>query len=275
MNETILPNGRKIFEINNHETKFVYNEIFVDRVYESHGLSLEPGSAIFDIGANIGLFALYAAERFPASKLYCFEPAPLCHAALLENVAPLGERVRVFDVAMGPAVGETEFTYYPNNTIMSGLLVDTDRDRVALISSIQTDYEIKTGRKLEDRMAEILLEDKLDDPITFKCPVRTFSSMMDAENVARVALAKIDVECAENLVLDGIEDRHWPKIDNFIIEVHDLGHNEPQRMRERIASKGFDAELFAAPALAKSGIYEIYARRRQPSAGVADGRATS
>jgi hypothetical protein len=41
MNETILPNGRKIFEINNHETKFVYNEIFVDRVYESHGLSLE------------------------------------------------------------------------------------------------------------------------------------------------------------------------------------------------------------------------------------------
>ena len=85
---------------------------------------------------------------------------------------------------------------------------------------------------------------------------------MDSENIARVGLAKIDVECAENLVLDGIVDQHWPKIDNFSIEVHDLGHDEPARMRDRIVSKGFDVELFASPALAKSGIFELFARRR-------------
>lgn len=262
MNETILPNGRKIFEINEHETKFVYNEIFVERVYERRTVNLEPDLVIFDIGANIGLFALYAAERYPSSQIFCFEPAPGCNAALRMNVAPFGERVRVFDVAMGPNFGEARFTYYPNNTIMSGLLADRERDRSALITSIHSDYEIKTGKKLENRMAEILLDDKLDDPIEFKCDMRTFSSIMDSENIARVGLAKIDVECAENLVLDGIVDQHWPKIDNFSIEVHDLGHDEPARMRDRIASKGFDVELFASPALAKSGIFELFARRR-------------
>ena len=249
--------------INDDETKFLYNEIFVERIYDQHDMNLGQHPIILDVGANIGLFALYAAERFPTSVIYCFEPAPPCLAALRKNVAILGERARIIGAALGASPCESQFTYYPNHTIMSGLLANAERDHRTLLTSIQSDYELKTGEPLEVRMAETLLADKLADPVMFNCQVRTLSSVMDLENIPRVALAKIDVECVEDLVLDGIEERHWSKIDNFRIEVHDQGHDEPMSMRNRIESKGFDAELFQTPNLRSSGVYEIVARRRR------------
>jgi FkbM family methyltransferase len=263
MKETTLPNGLKVTVINDDETKFLYNEIFVEGIYDEHDIDLGQDPVILDVGANIGLFALYAAKRFPTSVIYCFEPAPPCLAALHKNVAMLGERARIIGAALGASACESQFTYYPNHTIISGFLANAERDHRTLLTSIQADYELKTGKLLEVRMAEMLLADKLDDPVMFNCQVRTLSSVLDLENIPRVALAKIDVECAEDLVLDGIEDRHWWNIDNFLIEVHDQGHDEPMRMRNRIESKGFDAELHATPNLTSSGVYEIVARRRR------------
>jgi FkbM family methyltransferase len=48
---------------------------------------------VFDVGANIGLFALWVHDRHPHSKIYCFEPSPATQMLLEENVGELSEMV--------------------------------------------------------------------------------------------------------------------------------------------------------------------------------------
>lgn len=263
MNQMVMPNGLKVFEVNRHETKFLYKEIFVDRVYDRHDLALNPGAVIFDIGANIGMFALYASMKFDSPKIYCFEPAPNCREALALNVAPFGDSVKVIGAAVGAEIGEADFTYYPNNTIISSLVADLDRDRRAVAASLQSEYEQRSGERIEERFLEALVDKKLENGVTFKCPITTVSATMDLEKVSRIALAKIDVECAEKMVIDGIEDRHWDKIDHFLMEIHELEADGLRDIRDRIASRNFDVEIFRAPNLAESEIYELFAKRRQ------------
>lgn len=50
-----LPNQLTIAHLNPYETDYVYTEIFGDRCYMKHGITLRPGDTVIDIGANIGL----------------------------------------------------------------------------------------------------------------------------------------------------------------------------------------------------------------------------
>src|SRR5262249_22505755 len=55
-----LPNGMIIRHHNKNETDFSYKEIFEEQIYLRHGVVLKPGDCIFDVGANIGMFSLFA-----------------------------------------------------------------------------------------------------------------------------------------------------------------------------------------------------------------------
>ena len=57
----LLPNGKEISVINKDEVAFLYKEIFEDKSYLQHGIDLKPGDTVLDVGANIGLFSLFAA----------------------------------------------------------------------------------------------------------------------------------------------------------------------------------------------------------------------
>ena len=48
----------------------------LDGAYEIHGLQLEPGEVILDLGANVGAFAVWASKRFPGAEIHCYEPEP-------------------------------------------------------------------------------------------------------------------------------------------------------------------------------------------------------
>src|SRR5439155_465432 len=57
-----LPNGMPIIHRNPSETGFVFREIFEEHSYLRHGVTLKPGDCVFDVGANIGLFTLFASQ---------------------------------------------------------------------------------------------------------------------------------------------------------------------------------------------------------------------
>lgn len=68
-------------------SKYIYNGFeqtelsFVQRL-------LKPGDTFFDIGSNMGFFALYAAQITGAKgKVYAFEPTPVIYKRLTENIA--------------------------------------------------------------------------------------------------------------------------------------------------------------------------------------------
>ena len=62
---------------------------------------LQPGGTFFDIGANIGAYALLASEQEQA-RVYAFEPHPGTFALLSENIALNRRRnVQLFQAALG------------------------------------------------------------------------------------------------------------------------------------------------------------------------------
>lgn len=73
---------------------------------DEYGLSsiASPPSTILDIGANIGLFSLWAKRNFPDCTIHAYEPNPRVVAFAKTNLAQL-DRVQVFDEAIGAEVG--------------------------------------------------------------------------------------------------------------------------------------------------------------------------
>lgn len=70
---------------------------------------------ILDVGANIGLYSIRFAKRFPAARVYAFEPMPTSHAFLQRNVAAnaVGERVSCFNYGLSETSGTVDFFISP------------------------------------------------------------------------------------------------------------------------------------------------------------------
>ncbi|KAG2435614.1 hypothetical protein HYH02_011904 [Chlamydomonas schloesseri] len=83
-----LPNGLVLRHFTTDELQFLYREIYQDRVYLKHGVTLRPGDTVIDVGANTGLFTMQAAEAVgPSGRVVSLEPVPATHALLAANVA--------------------------------------------------------------------------------------------------------------------------------------------------------------------------------------------
>src|SRR4029450_4527251 len=63
--------------------------------------SFQPGETVVDIGANIGMYTIYAAA-FAGARVFAFEPDALNYAELNKNifVNQLNDRVSAFCLAL-------------------------------------------------------------------------------------------------------------------------------------------------------------------------------
>ncbi len=51
-----LPNGWEVHASSPSEAHFLYREIFQDHCYLQHGITVQEGDVVVDVGANIGAF---------------------------------------------------------------------------------------------------------------------------------------------------------------------------------------------------------------------------
>jgi FkbM family methyltransferase len=72
-------------------------EIFCSDTYDHEGT--READVIFDLGANVGVSALYFRLRFPAATIHCFEPDPANLRRLRANAQLLGQ-VHVYEFAV-------------------------------------------------------------------------------------------------------------------------------------------------------------------------------
>ncbi|HPN84933.1 MAG TPA: FkbM family methyltransferase, partial [Victivallales bacterium] len=73
---------------------------------------ITPGMCIFDLGANIGYYAVWEAIRVgPEGRVYCVEPSPANFMLLQKNIALNGmqDRMEVYNLGAGDHVGEADF----------------------------------------------------------------------------------------------------------------------------------------------------------------------
>ena len=108
-------NGHRVwYRPGSSDTELIY-KILLRRGMKGE-YAIEPGirarlgevRTVLDIGANIGVSALYFAATFPHARVYAFEPSPDNVPLLRRNTEALG-RVQVVPVALGEQDGTLEF----------------------------------------------------------------------------------------------------------------------------------------------------------------------
>src|SRR6185295_3105129 len=71
-----LPNNMAVAHFSKSESDDLYREVFQLQAYIRHGITINNGDCILDVGANIGLFTLFAQQLAPDSRILAFEPTP-------------------------------------------------------------------------------------------------------------------------------------------------------------------------------------------------------
>ena len=259
-----LPNNLQIAQINPYETDYLYQEIFVDRTYLKHQIQIRPGDCVIDVGANIGMFTLFVLQQAPDARIFAVEPSPAVYEALSQNASMYGTNVTPLNVGLADHDGEATFTFYENSSVFSSFHADEALDREAIQTVVENVIvQHDTSSTLDESttlLAEELMEYRLNKQ-SISCPLRSLSSLIEEHEIDTIDLLKIDVEKSELQVLNGIDDAHWSRIRQIVIEVHDTEGPVIQAVQDILTEKGFVLEIEEEDLLKNSGLYNIYGRR--------------
>ncbi|HEX8116078.1 MAG TPA: amino acid adenylation domain-containing protein, partial [Pyrinomonadaceae bacterium] len=263
-----LPNDLSVFHLNKNETDHLYREIFEDRSYLKHGVTLSDGDCVFDVGANIGLFTLFAEQQGRNLRTFAFEPSPAAFEKLRLNAERFGLKAHLFDCGLSDRETTATFTYYPQASVMSGFYPDEAEEK-ELFRSFMLNQRHEGGEEekaLLSEYAEELTAGRFESQ-SFTCRLRTISDIMAEHGLERIDLLKVDVEKSEVDVLEGVRDEDWAKVRQVVVEVHDID-GRLDRVLGLLRRHGFE---IAQEVLAEgTGVYNIFARRA-PRNGNANG----
>ena len=216
-----LPGIGPITHLHDYETEYLHEEIFVKEAYLRHGVTLRPGDCVLDVGANIGMFTLFVSMRVPGIRVYAFEPARAAFEVLRENVARYCPDSQVFNYGISDDDRVKPFTYYPNSTVFSGFLADVERDERTIRTIIRNAVRATLSSSVlnMDPIVNRLARDRLRAEVR-PVATRTLSSVLTDVGIGRVDLLKIDTEGSELRILKGVEDRHWERVRQVVLEIH-------------------------------------------------------
>ncbi len=257
-----LPNHLEIAHLNQYETEYLYQEIFGDRVYLRHGIVFNEDDCIIDVGANIGLFTLFAQQQCPQGTIYAFEPAPHAFEKLEINAKLYCQNVHLFNCGLGAENKQETFTFYPRSSVFSSFAADTEQDEKAIRSVILN--ILRRDDTLDEETLEVLadefLKDRLDRHI-YQAQLRSLSEIIEEYQIERIDLLKLDAEKSELAIIQGIKEHHWALIKQIVIEVHDQEGSTIAAVMDLLTAKGFEFAIDQESLLQGSGLYNIYAIR--------------
>lgn len=268
--EITIPNGKKVFCINEEEVEFLYSQM---PNYIKHGIKLNQEDTIFDVGANIGMFSLmcsaYCNDRV---HIYAFEPIPQIFEVLQLNVERFSlDRVKLHNCGLSNTSKVVDFEYYPKASGFSTMFPDDPPAFRKSVSSImlQNTEELPSSirediSKIPSFLRSLFLDFKLRNALksqTVNARLKTISQIIQEQNIQQIDLLKIDVEKSELDVLLGIQPEHWIKIKQIVIEAHDV-ENRVNKIENLLLKHGFNnTTIEQEPLLKKSEYFNIYATR--------------
>ena len=249
-----LPNRLTVMGLNRREVEFVYQEIWEEEGYLKHGVTIEDGDCVFDVGANIGLFSLFAAERGKQVKIYAFEPLPPIFELLRINASLHELDAVLLNYGLSGRSTIETFTYYPKVSILSGRFANLADEKEVVRSFLLND----DARFENNEDVELLLNDRLES-LAFSCPIKTISEIIREHSIEKIDLLKIDAEKSELDILSGIEETHWPLIKQAVIEVH--GSERLHTILSLLKERGFETTAEQDSMLKDTALYNVYAVR--------------
>jgi FkbM family methyltransferase len=186
---------------NHGSDAFVFSEVFEHRYYDLP-LPMAPGT-ILDLGANIGLAALFFSRVFPKAEIACVEPMP-------ENVAAM--RANFLQNGVSPTV------------FAKAISID---DGSVTMQRAAHDY----GHKINGIPFGKMLNGK-----TVQVPGICVPTLLKQLVWERIGLLKLDVEGYEGVLLR--QNTEWlDRVDSICVECHEgFGGRE---LAEVAAKHGF------------------------------------
>ena len=236
--------------------------------YLQNGIEVRSGDCVVDVGANIGLFAIRIAMRFPDSKVIACEPIPPIFGILQANAERHGGgRVLPRNLAVGGEEGILDLTYFPNSPALSTAHPEQwEGEEEMLEQAVKGTAEsapgiLKWARFLPSFVHKVIATRMRADGMPFQTPVRPLSAILEDAGVTEVGLLKIDCEGAEWAVLTGVEASLWPRIRQVVIEVHDL-EGRLQKVRDLLKQHGFSRQVVEQEqGLEGTKLYNVFALR--------------
>jgi 31-O-methyltransferase len=234
------------------QLSFQLAEIAGRRTYLQHGIEVGAGDVVLDVGANVGVAAVFFAVDCRAGSVHCFEPVEPLRALLRENVATLPACV-VHEYGLSRATDRVPITYYPGAAAMSGLYADPERD-ATLVRTVLANLGVAAADS-DERLTGAY------EAVPLTCELRTLSSVLDEQGLSRVDLLKIDVERAELDVLAGVSEADWARIAQVVVEVHDED-GRCAAIADALETRGFRVVTEQDAVMRGTDVHMVYATRR-------------
>ncbi|MBN2368845.1 FkbM family methyltransferase [Candidatus Woesearchaeota archaeon] len=173
-------------------------------IREDYG-KVKNNSVVIDIGANIGVYSVYACMTSKNTKVYAYEPMPDSFSLLSENLRlnKLEKSVEAFKLGIAG-----------KKTIR--------RLFIAGKSPFHSLFPEKKGQK----------------SIDISCI--TLKDVFEKNNIKKCDILKIDVECAEYEILFNTPDKYFQRTSKVLIEYQNLDKNRNlERLKEFFEKKGY------------------------------------
>jgi FkbM family methyltransferase len=138
---------------------------------------------VFDVGANVGLFALHVHTGHPDSRVYCFEPSPVAQDLLAANVGHLNG-MNICNYGLYNRDMQTDLNLHSHNTGQNSIRF--------------------SGRHYDDRVT---------------VDIKNAGTEFDRMGVDHLDVLKIDTEGCEVQILESLGPR-LDRIDYVLLEYH-------------------------------------------------------
>jgi FkbM family methyltransferase len=258
--------------------------------YFTVGTRLRPGDTVIDAGANMGAFALLAAQRCAGDiRLLCFEPSPETYRALEANFArePLLRKARHSLHCLGltsPEHAGLERSFYnfrrdPRNSTfdLSAKRREFEiffedrgsRLRRSLVGALGA-WSGPLGASLERAISAIprgpvawWASRQIMGFEEITARLETLERVLVEEKVERVDLLKIDVEGPELDVLRGLGERSWPLVRQVVMETHNRDGRQLE-IEDLLARHGLSQITARVQTTIDNGLESLLLHARRP-----------
>lgn len=262
---------------NQYETEILIHEIFYLNTYLSDFLTLSPGAVILDVGANIGIFTLFALKACQGDALiHSFEPIPATFECLANNLAPYRDSTFVYNTGISNVIEDctrnfTLFgdaiataTYRPQDKLISNYEPLLNYNTLLYLTSFQNKalyYQLKYLPFMRNYLIKKNYKKETAETI-IKCKLTSLGHFIENNQLNHIDLLKIDVEGAEVDVLNSIHPHQFSNINQLSIEIHDI-NNRVEHVARDLKSKGYAVKVSRNPLFKDLGFnhHMIHAKR--------------
>jgi len=206
----MLRNGIQLYAPDRHPLVEMASEIFRQNCYTTLNLLVGVNGIVVDIGANIGIFSILAANK-TNNLIYAYEPVPQNVKYLKKNLRANGlKNVNVNQTAVCNNRGQVEL-YLNKNAGGHSLFMPKDSKPIKKCLTVAA---------------------------------TTLQDIFDSNKLSRVDFLKIDCEGAEGVILQATAPEYLQKIGQIALEFHDnvstLSHC---RIQDLLHQAGFATQL--------------------------------